>query len=114
MSSTIEIPTLKFAEEHIQPILRGQKTATLRLDMDLIQIGQRVHLVDEDGVRFATVVVSDRGYESIEWLQRAGVDGHRDYDSVEEMIEAMQRYYPDADIGPQTCLDVVYWEELWE
>lgn len=116
MSEPVEIPTLKFAEEHIEPILAGRKTATLRLDMDPIQIGQRVHLTDEDGERFATAIVSDRGYDSIEWLQRAGVEGHRDYGSVGEMIDAMQEYYPDAEIGPQTCLDVVYWdwEDLWE
>ena len=113
----VDIPTLAFAEEHIEPILAGRKTATLRLDLDPpLRHGQRFQLVDEDGERFASSIVSDRGYESIDWIVKLGIDGHRDYDSEAELIEEMEQYYPDAELTPETCLDIVYWdwEDLWE
>ena len=76
------IPTLAFADEHVDPIVKGQKTATIRLDLDSqIQLGRRVRFVDEDGDRFATAIIDDRGYERLSRLARIDVEGHRSYES---------------------------------
>lgn len=111
-----DAPTLAFAAEHIEPILKGKKTSTLRLDGPDISLGQRFQLVDEHGERFASATLNDAGWESIDWIVRLGVEGHRDYGSVEECIEHLSEYYPDADLGPKTCLDIYYWdwEDLWQ
>lgn len=114
---TVQVPTLKFAEEHIGPILRRQKTATIRHFPDgpsEFNIGTRFHLADEEGDRFASAIVSDRGYNDAEWIVKAGVEGHRDYRAVEELLEQMRRYYPDAVLGPDSCFEIIYWGKLWK
>lgn len=115
-SVTPEIPTLKFAEEHIQPILGGKKTVTLRLDVDYeaFKIGRRFHLCDEDGDRFATAYVDDRGYTTVEMAAKMDFDGHRSYRSTDELLEELRGYYPDEEIGPNTKLEIIYWEDLWQ
>lgn len=110
---------LKFASEHIDPILRGEKTATIRLpDGDekwgRYQIGHRLRMCNEDGERFASADISDRGYNDAESIVVYGVDGHRDYPNVDTFIEAMYEYYPDAIIDPDTCFEIIYWEDVQE
>ncbi|MFC6720943.1 hypothetical protein ACFQGT_00150 [Natrialbaceae archaeon GCM10025810] len=110
-----EIPTLKFADRHVQPILGRRKTATIRYDLEhTLRIGECVHLCDESGDRFASAIVSDTGYESAQWIADRGIDGHRSYRSVDELLAELETYYPDADLTPETCLDIVYWGEVWE
>lgn len=112
----VQPPTLKFAEEHIDPILKGQKTVTLRLDLDYeeFQIGRRVHLCDEDGERFASAVISDRGYTTANMAAKMSFDGHRNYRDADELLEELAEYYPDENLDYQTTLEIVYWGELWE
>lgn len=114
-----DVPQLKFAEDHIEPILKGQKTVTFRLDIDYedFLIGRRFHLVNEGGERFASAIVKDRGYERIERIAKnRDIEGHRSYSSVDELMEEMRGYYPEEDIGPETLLEIIYWdwEDLWE
>lgn len=111
------LPALAFADEHVEPIVRGQKTATIRLDLDArIQLGRRVTFVDDDGDRFATAVIDDRGYERLVVLARQGVEGHQNYDRPADLVAAMQEYYPDRRVTGDTLADVLYWrfEDLWE
>lgn len=110
-------PALKFADQYVQPILRGHKTATIRLELDgPFTIGTRFHLCREDGERFASAFVTDRGYNDARSIVRYGVDGHKDYRDVEDFIRHLSRFYPDADIGGETCFEIVYWDhgDLWE
>lgn len=115
---SMQIPRLKFADKHIQPILGGKKTVTLRLDLDYekFQIGRRFHLCDENGDRFASAHVDDRGYTTVEMAAKMEFDGHRTYRSIDELIEELRGYYPNEEIGPNTRLEIVYWdwEGLWE
>ncbi|MFC7216497.1 ASCH domain-containing protein [Saliphagus sp. GCM10025334] len=110
---------LKFAEEHIEPILAGRKTATIRYEIDshdALRIGRTFHLLDEDGERFASAIVHDRGYTTAEWIVENGVEGHEPYHDLESFYKQMREYYPRAELGPKTCFEIIYWEwgELWE
>lgn len=112
---TKSIPAMKFANQYVQPILRGHKTATVRLELDEpFNIGDRFHLCREDGERFASSNVTDRGYNDAESIVRYGVEGHKDYRDVHDFIRHLSRFYPDEEIGPSTCFEIVYWEEVWE
>ena len=114
---TESLPTLAFADEHVDSIVKGQKTATIRLDLDSrIQLGRSVTFVDADGDRFATAVIHDRGYERLSVLARQGVEGHRSYDTPVDLVSEMSDYYPDRRVTGDTLADVLYWEEadLWE
>lgn len=117
-SVTQQTPKLKFAEKHVEPILKGQKTMTLRLDLDYqaFQIGRTFQLCHEDGERFASVPVHDRGYTTANMAADMNWDGHRNYRDVDELLEELREYYPDEELDEQTKLEIVYWdwEELWE
>lgn len=111
------IPQLKFANKHVEPILKGKKTATLRVGLDEdLPIGARFQLCNENGYRFASAIVDDRGYTTVDMAARMDFDGHRNYRSPEDLVEELEGYYPDEEIGEQTRVEIVYWdwEELWE
>lgn len=116
--SSAAIPQLKFADEYVDPILRGKKTATIRYgldeDFENFTTGKRIMLCDESGERFATAVISDRGYDTAEWIAHFGIEGHRDYDSTVAFLNKMREYYPDAELTPSTCFEIIYWEDYWE
>jgi len=95
----------------------GQKTATIRLDLDSrIQLGRSVTFVDSERERFATAVVDDRGYERLAVLARQGVPGHKQYEQPADLVAEMHEYYPDRRVTGDTLADVLYWEResLWE
>jgi len=105
-----ETPSLAFADEHVPRILSGQKTATIRLDLDSrIQLGRSVTFVDSERERFATAVVDDRGYERLAVLARQGVPGHKQYEQPADLVAEMHEYYPDRRVTGDTLADVLYW-----
>ncbi|WP_066418927.1 hypothetical protein [Halorubrum aethiopicum] len=111
------IPTLAFADRHVAPIVKGQKTATIRLDLDSrIQLGRRVQFVDTEGERFATAIIDDRGYERLARLARTDVAGHQRYAQPADLVAEMREYYPDRRVTGDTLADVLYWrvDDLWE
>lgn len=115
MSGTLQARELKFADQYVQPILRGHKTATIRLELDdPFRIGDRFRLCREDGERFASAIITDRGYNDAESIVRYGVEGHKGYRDVRDFIRHLGRFYPDEEIGPETCFEIVYWGDLWQ
>lgn len=113
------IAQLKFADEHVETILAGRKTATIRYEIDshdALRVGRRFRLVDQDGERFASAIVIDRGVTTAEWIVENGVEGHEPYCDLNEFYDQMREYYPRAELGPETCFEIIYWdwEELWE
>lgn len=113
-----DLPELKFASEHIDPILAGRKTVTIRLadPNDLPAIGDRVRFCDQSGERFATAIVDDRGYTTVEMAARMELEGHRSYDETDALLEQLREYYPDEQIDANTRVELVYWnaEDCWE
>lgn len=110
------IPRLKFADKHKDRILKGEKTATIRIALEHeFPIGERFHLCDEDGERFASAIVEDREYTTVEMAARMDFDGHRNYRSTDELVEELREYYPNEQIGEQSRVELVYWdwEGLW-
>lgn len=110
---------LKFASEHIGPILAGRKTATIRYEIDshdALRVGRRFELVDDSGERFASAIVDDRGVVSAETIVEKGIDGHGSYQDLSEFYDQMREYYPRAELGPTTCFEIIHWQwgELWE
>lgn len=118
-SHTAAIPRLKFADEHIEPILAGRKTATIRIGLDFeeYKIGHRAHFCDTDGERFFSVIIDDRGTSTVNWIANHPIEGHRDYRDAGELIEELERYYPEEKpITGVTQIDILRWdwEDLWE
>lgn len=113
-----QVQKLKFAEEHVKPILAGRKTMTIRVGDrdDLPWIGDRVHLCDEDGDRFATAIVDDRGWTTVDMVARMDFDGHRNYRDAQAVLEELREYYPDGDLDEQSTVELVYWnpQDVWK
>lgn len=106
---------LKFAEEHVEPILEGEKYQTLRYDVDEeINAGDRLELLEaESGEPFARTTVDVTGTVSARWfVEGPNWDGHRSYDTVGELLDELRRYYPDADLGPRAELVLVEWNGI--
>lgn len=106
---------LEFDSKHIEPILSGEKTVTLRVGLDASDypVGSPLAFVDEGGDLFAEAEVVDRGYTTVEMAAKMQFDGHRDYESADELIEELSEYYPDEEIGPATKIEIVEWGDLW-
>lgn len=105
---------LEFDSKHRERILNGIKRATLRYKpSELPTVGEPFTLYESDtGDYLGTAVCIERGYESIDWLVKYPVLGHRRYASERELIREMESYYPNAEFTPETCLEIVYWGDL--
>lgn len=105
---------LTFHPDHREAILNGVKRATLRYQPDeLPSVGEPFVLKEADTRDYlGTAVCIEYGYESIDWIVKQPILGHRAYASERECIRELERYYPDAELTPETCLDIVYWGEL--
>ncbi len=112
------VERLKFADKHVEPILAGRKEVTLRVadQSKLPDIGDRVQFLNQDGDRFASVHVDDRGWTTVEMAAKMDFEGHRNYRDADELLEELREYYPDEDLDENSALEIVYWdwEDLWE
>lgn len=110
----VDLVTMKFHPDHRERILNGVKRATLRYEPDdLPNIGEPFVLEEAETLDYlGTAICIERGYESIDWIVRDPILGHRAYASERECINDLQQYYPDAELTPETCLEIVYWGDL--
>lgn len=100
---------MTFAEEHADRILSGQKKLTLRVGEVDVEVGDRFEMVTAGGERIASAVVSRRGYTTADMAVRMHFDAHRNYDTVNELLNELAEYYPDEDLHDQTTLEIVRW-----
>jgi hypothetical protein len=107
---------IKFADRFVDPILRGQKTATIRVGDEWreVRVGDRLRLRDQDGEQFASAFVSERGWTSINMAARMNIDGHRDYLSADVLLAELRRHYPDHDLTGTSAVELIHWEDLQE
>ena len=104
---------LKFYNEHVSRILRGEKVLTVRLNLDRrIKEGDEVELRDGDNVAFATAKIADRKKITARSFVDSRINGHKTYNTFSSFEHEMNKYYPNKDILPWTELDIVWWKEV--
>jgi hypothetical protein len=104
-------PTLTFVDKHHARIRSGDKTATIRVDPSHpYNEDDRITLTGTDDEPIAEAVVTDRWWTTARMAAGMGVAGHRDYEGVEDLLEELREYYPDAEIDATTQVDVIQWE----
>lgn len=105
---------LKFASEHVDPMLAGRKWATIRHDLDIdLSPGDRVALVDAGREEvFARATVGDIYHVDAEFIVDADFEGHRSYRSTAELLSELRRYYPDAELTPSTRLSFIQFQRV--
>lgn len=110
-------PTLKFANEFVEPILAGEKTATIRYGTSAegLSAGNILELLDEDGSPIGrarvTTVAHLPAHGAREYVESERV-GHRTYETVDEFLEQLSAFYPDASLEPGTEVTLVEWNRF--
>jgi len=104
-------PTLTFVDKHHARIREGEKTATIRVDPSRpYNEDDRITLTGTDDEPIAEAVVTDRWWTTTRMAAGMGVAGHRDYESVEDLLAELRAYYPEKTIDATTQVDVIQWE----
>lgn len=106
-------PTLKFDTDFVVPIVDGEKTLTLRHDLDFEpEPGDRLQLAATAanvGV-FARAELVDVEQLTVAAAAERDFDGHRTYAGLDDVLAELREYYPDATIGPETLLTALRFE----
>lgn len=105
------IHRLAFDEDHVKPILRGDKWLSLRYGLELgIEPGDRLEMVESDSREaFARATVDLVSTTTPERFVASRAEGHRTYASVHELLDELRGYYPDDTIHPKTDLTLLGW-----
>jgi|GEM_PF-2201911 hypothetical protein len=115
MSSTETQPRetvdLAFDPQFCEALLEGDKTSTIRYGLwGPPGVGNRLRLLNADSrEEIGTSTVEQVRRRQAYDLARNGMAGHYEYDDVEALLSAMQQYYPDANLTPETWFTVVHW-----
>jgi hypothetical protein len=106
----MSIPELKFDDKFRERLKSGEKTATFRIGLDSeIEEGKEMWVCDSDGNRIMKSRVLEITGMTITEAVRQEIDGHKSYESPDELVEVMESYYPEEDIHRHTPIDVVRW-----
>lgn len=86
--------TLEYKEEYVDPIVTRHKNCTIRReDGDCLSEGDKFSAKTNDGVLFAVLRVTRKVKRSAEWIVNSNIEGHRNYDSIDEFFDQMSRFY---------------------
>lgn len=99
---------LKFKGFKAEMILRGEKTATMRLfdDKDL-KVGDRLELENSDNNQiFAQAIISEVVEKKIEEIVEEDLRGHERWEDSEAMLSSFRKYYGDQ-VTPATAAKIV-------
>lgn len=104
---------IKFRPALIEPILKGEKHSTFRLfDDKNLQVGDIVELLNwETKESFAKAQLIKVYEKPLGHLSSEDFEGHKQYDSTEEMIESFRKYYGDA-VTEETLAKVIQFKLL--
>lgn len=104
---------LKFKSELIQPILRGEKSATWRLNDDKnLAVDDLLQLVDKHtGETFAVAQIDEILSKRIGDLTDADKAGHEPFESDEAMYAEFKKYYGEG-VGPSSVVKIVRYHLL--
>lgn len=106
--------SLTFAEEYVPEILRGEKTATVRLlDDDLPGHDDTVDAVLPDGEEFATIRVTRKAVcIAVEALSVIELFmGDHGADSVDDLLSGLKGHY-DRGLSPGSYVQVLVFERV--
>ena len=108
------VNTVRFYEDFTSDIKRGLKTQTIRYNWETIpETGTVLNAVStEEGDVFAKIKLTESEQLSmLECVQR-DLEGHVNYESVQDMVSDMSQYYPSISKDSQVLLfnfELVEW-----
>lgn len=112
LERVLDIPekSIGYQCNHIDPILDGDKTLTIRWDFHKdISEGDSVRFVTPRGYIFATAEITGKKLISAQEFVEQNYDGHKEYDSVDQLLSEMEGYYHE-EFRPQTKFDLLQFD----
>lgn len=104
--------SISFASNHIEAILNGNKTVTLRIGLEQVPSpGQPLALCGENDEPFAAATTSQFWTLSVQEAAARDWTGHRNYSGPTELCEELGSYYPECELTPTTTLQAIAWRE---
>lgn len=98
---------LRFADEYVDPILSGEKTATVRVGFERdFDVGDTVDLVDTNDDKFAEAQVAAVFEGPVESIVRNGF-GHYQGVDPDDFVDAISEHYPDTDVTKATTVTAI-------
>lgn len=102
---------IKFNPEFEEPMINDEKTATIRYwDEYRVLPGDPFTAINAETDRIIiNGTIEDVVDRTVKDIVENNVRGHRNYESVEELINELETYYPDGRFTEDTELQVLYW-----
>lgn len=105
--------TIKFTEEHVDRIRRGEKAATIRYQPETVPSpNTRLDLVDENDSLFAKAFTEWTTRLPAKSVPSFQIRGHKSYRSVQDFLESMTTYWPDADLHRLSEFVIIAFEDI--
>lgn len=104
---------LKFGEEYMAPIYKGEKTATVRIGLERnVSVGDRVTAELPGGSGFADIEITrTASCLACEALLTIEVfEAQHNTDDTQELLENLNDHYPNKQTRPGTVVDVLVFE----
>lgn len=98
---------LRFAKEYVDPILRGDKTATVRVGFERdFDVGDTVDLIDTDDDKFAEATVAAVFKGPVEAVVRNDF-GHYEGVDPDAFVDTLSEHYPEANVSKSTTVTAI-------
>lgn len=98
---------LRYHNEHVEPTRSGEKTATLRYGhAGRLEQGDVAEFVDEHDQVFAIAEITTVDERTVGEIVDQELEGHREYDDVDELVDELSRYYGEQGFDETTALTV--------
>jgi len=102
---------LKFDEEHIPSVKEGSKRTTWRIDTENFQAYynplDKIKLQDSEGATFGIGQILWTKSATIATLSKEDMKYHESYDTISDIVDALNKYYPDKEIEPTSEVKVI-------
>ena len=98
---------LRFADEYVDPILRGDKTATVRVGFERdFDVGDVVDLIDTNDDKFAEATVAAVFEGPVESVVRNDF-GHYEGVDPADFVDTLSEHYPEANVDGSTTVTAI-------
>lgn len=98
---------LSFADKFKNPILSGEKTQTLRFNLqEKPSAGEELEAVTQSGEHFADIVITSVEDLQVQEVPNREFSGHRNYETALDVIKALNEYYHDT-ITPKSTVTLI-------
>lgn len=100
------VQKIKFYEDLVEDMKNGNKFQTIRYDWnEYPKIGEEINAIStQKGDIFAHIKITDLEFLSVEECANRNLEGHQNYESPEQLLKDMQKYYDNILVSDDVIL----------